>query len=70
MYRFKSKQMHPDKAQQRGENTEQATNNYKYLNRVYEILSTKNTRKIYDERGDETLDDENLKKRYPQFRVV
>ena len=70
MYHKKSRQMHPDKAQQRGENTEQVENDFKHLNRAYEILRTEDTRKIYDERGDETLDDENLKDRYPQFKVV
>ena len=62
--------MHPDKAQQRGENTEQVENDFKHLNRAYGILRDQDTRKIYDERGDEALDDPNLKERYPQFMVV
>lgn len=70
MYLSKARQVHPDKALQQGMDNEQATENSKFLNKAYGILSDKVSREIYDKRGDEALNDEELKERYPRFRVV
>lgn len=70
VYHKKSREMHPDKALRQGMDGAEATQKFQFLVKAYEILSTKKTREIYDERGDEALDDQELKDKYPQFKVV
>lgn len=69
-YKVRSRQMHPDKRQQQGEDAAQATKDFQFLNRARQILGNPRTRAIYDERGDETLDDDQLKRQHGEFSVV
>jgi hypothetical protein len=69
-YKKKSRLVHPDKLQQQGKDIAQATEEFQLLNRAKQILTNPETRDIYDRRGDETLDDTDLKRQYREFSVV
>jgi hypothetical protein len=69
-YKVRSRQMHPDKRQQQGEDAAQATKDFQFLNRARQILGNPQTRAIYDKRGDEALDDDKLKRQHGEFSVV